>query len=92
MGRSEVVKAVFFIVHLAKKPIILLLFSAGPLNISLAKNSPMVGAIIQSFFPGQGAGEALRRVLARAPDGSVSSPAARLPYTWPMTLDQVKLD
>ena len=52
----------------------------------------MVGAIIQSFFPGQGAGEALRRVLARAPDGSVSSPAARLPYTWPMTLDQVKLD
>jgi len=67
------------------------MFSAGPLNISLAKSSPMVGAIILCFFPGQGAGEALRRVLAVASDGSVSSPAARLPYTWPMTLDQVRL-
>lgn len=73
----------------AKRPIILLLFSAGPLNISVAKNSPMVGAIVLCFFPGQGTGEALRRVLAVGSDGTVWSPAARLPYTWPMTIDQV---
>jgi beta-glucosidase len=65
------------------------MFSAGPLNISAAKNSARVGAILLCFFPGQGTGEALRRVLAVGSDGTVLSPAARLPYTWPLTMDQV---
>jgi len=72
----------------AKKPIILLLFTAGPVNVSDAKNETNVGAIMLCFYPGQGAGEALRRVLAVAADGTVVSPAARLPYTWPESLLQ----
>ena len=68
---------------------ILLLFTAGPVNISDAKNDSNVGAILLCFYPGQAAGEALRRVLAAATDGTVVSPAARLPYTWPASLVQV---
>ena len=75
----------------AKKPIIVLLFTAGPVNVSEAKYNANVGAIILCFYPGQGAGEALRRVLVAA-DGTVVSPAARLPFTWPATLAQVRLD
>jgi len=73
----------------AKKPIILLLFSAGPVNISEGKNNTNVGAILLCFYPGQGAGEALRRVLAVRADGTVVSPSARLPFTWPESLAQV---
>ena len=73
----------------AKKPVILLLFTAGPVNISDAKNQSNVGAILLCFYPGQGAGDALHRVLAVAEDGTVVSPAARLPYTWPASLVQV---
>jgi len=65
------------------------LFTAGPVNISDAKNNTNVGAILLCFYPGQGAGEAIRRVLAVAEDGTVVSPAARLPYTWPASLIQV---
>lgn len=79
----------FASLFVAKKPIILLLFSAGPLNISVAKSSDMVAAIVSCFFPGQGTGEALRRVLMADADGSVLSPAGRLPYTWPASLSQV---
>ena len=67
----------------------MLLFTAGPVNISDAKNNADVGAVLLCFYPGQGAGDALRRVLAVAPDGTVVSPAARLPCTWPASLVQV---
>ena len=73
----------------AKKPIIVLLFTAGPVNISDAKNNTNVGAILMCFYPGQGTGDALRQVLAVAAGGTVVSPAARLPYTWPASLVQV---
>jgi len=73
----------------AKRPVILLLFTGGPFDISLAKNSDQVGAILHGFFPAQAAGESLSRVLAVGPSGSVVSPAGRSPYTWPKSLDQV---
>lgn len=77
-------------VHIAaKKPVIVLLFTAGPVNISDAKNHTNVGAILLCFYPGQGTGDALRQVLAVTADGTVVSPAARLPYTWPASLVQV---
>ena len=41
----------------------LLLFSAGPLNISFAVDSPHVHAIVQCFFPAQQTGEALVNTL-----------------------------
>ncbi|XP_046325808.1 beta-D-xylosidase 1-like [Haliotis rufescens] len=69
----------------ANTPIVLLLFNAGPLNITMADANPQVAAILECFFPAQATGEALRRVLTM--DGPGSVPAARLPYTWPKSLD-----
>ncbi|XP_046572490.1 beta-D-xylosidase 1-like isoform X2 [Haliotis rubra] len=66
-------------------PVVLLMFNAGPLNITMADASPQVAAILECFFPAQATGEALRRVLTM--DGPGSVPAARLPYTWPKSLD-----
>ena len=68
-------------------PVILLLFNAGPLDISWAKNSPLVSVIMECFFPAQATGEALYRMLTQ--QGTYSNPAARLPNTWPASLDQV---
>lgn len=67
----------------------LLLFVAGPMDITLAKQSANVGAILQCFYPAQAAGESLLRVLAVSSTGQIVSPAARMPYTWPASLDQV---
>ena len=68
-------------------PVLLLVFSAGPVNITAADIDPRVTAIMQCFFPAQGTGEALFNVITMAtPD---ASPAGRLPYTWYKTADQV---
>ena len=70
-------------------PVILLVFSAGPVNISFADRNNRVTAIIQCFFPAQATGEALFNVITMATEDA--SPAGRLPYTWFDTLDQVSL-
>ncbi|KAK7108540.1 uncharacterized protein [Littorina saxatilis] len=70
-----------------KTPIILLVFSAGPVNISFADQDPRVSAIMQGFLPAQAAGDALRHVLLNDVKGAV--PAGRLPYTWPMFASQL---
>ncbi|KAK3787076.1 hypothetical protein RRG08_031551 [Elysia crispata] len=61
--------------------IILLLFSAGPLNITFADDSERVSAILECFLPGQGTGEAVVNILFNRDHNS--SPAGRLPMTWP---------
>ena len=71
-------------------PVILLLFNAGPLNITWAKVTEEVSAIMECFFPAQSTGEALFRVLSATSEGPVV-PAARLPATWPVSLQQVGL-
>ncbi|XP_067675250.1 uncharacterized protein [Haliotis asinina] len=67
--------------------VILLLFNAGPLNVTWAVESPQVHAIMELFFPAQATGEALRRVLLA--EGPNSVPGARLPVTWPRYIDTV---
>ncbi|XP_071112760.1 uncharacterized protein [Haliotis cracherodii] len=67
--------------------VILLLFNAGPLNITWAVESPNVQVIMELFFPSQATGEALRRVLLA--DGPNSVPAGRLPITWPKYINTV---
>ena len=69
-------------------PVVLLLFNAGPLDITWAKLNPSVAAILVCFFSGQGTGKALYSTLT-ASDGPASVPAARLPSTWPSYLSQV---
>ncbi|XP_070191061.1 uncharacterized protein [Littorina saxatilis] len=69
------------------KPIILVLFNAGPINISFADQEPRVSAILECFFPAQVTGDALRHVLLNDVTGAV--PAGRLPYTWPLLASQL---
>ncbi|XP_071942033.1 uncharacterized protein [Antedon mediterranea] len=68
------------------KPVILLLFNAGPLDVSWAVSSPSVRVIVECFFPAQATGEALRRLFVNYPH---SNPAGRLPSTWPASMEQV---
>ena len=70
-----------------RAPVILLLFNAGPLDITWAKLSEHVAAIMECFFPAQATGEALFNVLTMA--DKYSSPGGRLPATWPAFIDQV---
>ena len=69
-------------------PVLLLVFSAGPVNISFADADPKVKAIMQCFFPAQATGEALFNMITMATEDA--SPAGRLPYTWYDTADQVR--
>ncbi|XP_072276006.1 uncharacterized protein [Pyxicephalus adspersus] len=67
-------------------PVILLLFNAGPVDISWAKESEGVHAILECFFPAQAAGTAITKVLIGAEE---ANPAGRLPSTWPAGMEQV---
>lgn len=68
------------------RPVIVLLFNAGPIDVSWAKSSSDVHVIIECFFPSQATGLAIARILLNE-DGA--NPAGRLPATWPAHLDQV---
>ena len=57
----------------------LLLFSAGPLDIRMAENYK-VSAILHCFFPAQATGTALYNVITMKTNDS--NPAGRLPFTW----------
>jgi len=62
------------------KPVVLIVFTAGPLDLSWAKDN--VAAIVQAFYPSAPAGDALASILYGG-----ASPAGRLPVTWPASLD-----
>ncbi|KAK3600407.1 hypothetical protein CHS0354_026640 [Potamilus streckersoni] len=68
-------------------PVILLLFNAGPVNITMFDAEPRIPAILECFYPAQATGEALYNVLTMSVPGS--NPAGRLPYTWYRTADQI---
>ena len=66
---------------------ILLLFNAGPLDVTWAKLNPAVHVIMACFFPAQSAGQALFNTLTGVhPD---YYPAGRLTMTWPANMEQV---
>ena len=68
---------------------ILLLFNAGPLDITWAKMNSGVHVIMECFFPAQATGWALARTFMN--QGEAAVPAGRLPATWPTNLQQVAL-
>lgn len=65
-----------------KKPVVLVLESGRPLNISWAPEQ--VPAVIQAWFLGVQAGNAIADVLF-----GDASPSAHLPLSWPRSLGQV---
>ncbi|ELU08656.1 hypothetical protein CAPTEDRAFT_228276 [Capitella teleta] len=68
-------------------PLVLVLFNAGPVDLTWPKLSPEVDGIIECFYPAMGTGKALYQVVTATGDDGV--PAARLPSTWPAQLHQV---
>ncbi|KAL7980553.1 hypothetical protein Chor_001707 [Crotalus horridus] len=71
----------------AGRPVVLLLFNAGPLDISWAKDEDAVGAIVACFFPAETTGLAVAKMLVGA-EGA--NPAGRLPATWPAGMHQYR--
>lgn len=71
----------------ANKAVYLLVFSAGPVNITWAQESKRVLIILQCFYPAQSAGDAITQALIMR-DGRFN-PAGRLPYTWYRYTEQV---
>ena len=88
MSHKLVICDVYKCYTVDNKPVVLLLFNAGPLDITWAKLSPSVSAILECFYPGQSAGEAIYRSLTMT-SGARSVPAGRLPATWPSNINQV---
>ncbi|XP_022105210.1 probable beta-D-xylosidase 5 isoform X2 [Acanthaster planci] len=72
--------------HAKGRPVVLLLFNAGPLDVTWADESPDVHAIVECWLPAQATGLAVARFMTNGPEGN---PAARLPYTWPATMEDV---
>ncbi|KAK6187931.1 hypothetical protein SNE40_005850 [Patella caerulea] len=71
----------------ANSPVVLILFNAGPVDITWADSNPRVVAIVEAFYPSQATGSALFNLLTMT--GPDSVPAARLPFTWPMHESQL---
>ncbi|TVU21296.1 hypothetical protein EJB05_30923 [Eragrostis curvula] len=58
-------------------PIILVIMSAGGVDISFAQNNPKIGAIVWAGYPGEEGGTAIADVLF-----GKYNPGGRLPLTW----------
>ncbi|OEL16065.1 putative beta-D-xylosidase 7 [Dichanthelium oligosanthes] len=61
----------------AKRPVILVLLSGGPVDVTFAQSNPRIGAILWAGYPGQAGGLAIARVLF-----GDHNPSGRLPVTW----------
>ncbi|KAF7100995.1 hypothetical protein CFC21_102406 [Triticum aestivum] len=61
----------------AKRPVILVLLTGGPVDVTFAKFNPKIGAIVWAGYPGQAGGLAIAKVLF-----GEHNPSGRLPVTW----------
>ncbi|XP_026446958.1 probable beta-D-xylosidase 7 [Papaver somniferum] len=61
----------------AKKPVVLVILSGGPVDISFAKHDGNIGSIIWAGYPGEAGGIALSEIMF-----GDHNPGGRLPMTW----------
>ncbi|KDP20227.1 hypothetical protein JCGZ_09859 [Jatropha curcas] len=61
----------------AKNPIILVLLSGGPIDVSFAKYDKNIGSILWAGYPGEAGGTALAEIIF-----GDHNPGGRLPMTW----------
>ncbi|RDX69859.1 Beta-D-xylosidase 1, partial [Mucuna pruriens] len=61
----------------ARGPVILVIMSGGPVDITFAVNDPKISAILWVGYPGQAGGTAIADVIF-----GTSNPGGRLPMTW----------
>ncbi|XP_062183467.1 probable beta-D-xylosidase 7 [Phragmites australis] len=65
------------VANAAKRPVILVLLTGGPVDITFAQSNPKIGAILWAGYPGQAGGIAIAKVLF-----GDHNPSGRLPVTW----------
>ncbi|MBA0765125.1 hypothetical protein Gotri_014375 [Gossypium trilobum] len=65
------------IARVAKNPVILVLLSGGPVDISFAKNDQHIGSVLWAGYPGEAGGRALAEIIF-----GDHNPGGRLPVTW----------
>lgn len=65
------------VANVSKKPIILILMSGSPLDISEAVENIKVGAIMWVGYPGQSGGDAIAEAVL-----GINIPSGKLPMTW----------
>ncbi|XP_052179896.1 beta-xylosidase/alpha-L-arabinofuranosidase 1-like [Diospyros lotus] len=65
------------VASVAKGPVILVIMSAGGVDISFAKENPKIGAILWAGYPGEEGGLAIADVVF-----GKYNPGGRLPLTW----------
>ncbi|GAV59276.1 Glyco_hydro_3 domain-containing protein/Glyco_hydro_3_C domain-containing protein/Fn3-like domain-containing protein [Cephalotus follicularis] len=70
-------KLVTTVAKAAKKPIVLVLFCGGPVDISFAKYDQNIGSILWAGYPGEAGGIALAEIIF-----GDHNPGGRLPITW----------
>ncbi|XP_009391116.2 probable beta-D-xylosidase 7 [Musa acuminata AAA Group] len=73
LQRSVITKAAKY----AKRPVILVLLTGGPVDITFAKNDPRIGAILWAGYPGEAGALAIAQVLF-----GEHNPGGKLPVTW----------
>ncbi|KAG8632968.1 hypothetical protein MANES_18G069200v8 [Manihot esculenta] len=61
----------------AKKPVVLVILSGGPIDITFAKNDNKIGSILWAGYPGEAGGTALAEIIF-----GDYNPGGRLPVTW----------
>ncbi|KAI3465104.1 hypothetical protein Pfo_021767 [Paulownia fortunei] len=61
----------------AKNPVVLVMLCGGPVDISFAKNDPMIGSILWAGYPGQAGGKAITEIIF-----GDHNPGGRLTLTW----------
>ncbi|TXG64130.1 hypothetical protein EZV62_011124 [Acer yangbiense] len=68
--------------------VILVVMSAGPIDVSFAKNNKKIGGILWVGYPGQAGGDAIAQVIF-----GDYNPAGRSPFTWYLQryIDQVPM-
>ncbi|ONK74776.1 uncharacterized protein A4U43_C03F10030 [Asparagus officinalis] len=65
------------VANASKNPIVLVILSAGGLDVSFAKDNDKIGAILWAGYPGQEGGRAIADVIYGR-----YNPGGRLPITW----------
>ncbi|KAG0541270.1 hypothetical protein BDA96_02G001700 [Sorghum bicolor] len=65
------------VANAAKRPVILVLLTGGPVDITFAQANPKIGAILWAGYPGQAGGLAIAKVLF-----GEKNPSGKLPNTW----------
>ncbi|XP_009592501.1 probable beta-D-xylosidase 7 [Nicotiana tomentosiformis] len=74
-GQQE--KLINSVAKAAKKPVILVLLSGGPVDVSFAKINTKIGSILWAGYPGEAGGLALAEIIF-----GEHNPGGKLPITW----------